>query len=91
MATQEVTPLEVGSPRIGTLELEALAVPYVDLEDEALVPSKLRIGDVDYAYDRSYPIKGHSAIMPGAVSELIAQGRKVLVAERGERYYLYLS
>ena len=90
MATEQAAPLEIASSRLGRLELEQLSVPYVNLEAEPFVRSRLRIGGADYTYDQSYPIKGHSAVMPNAIAELLAQGRQVLVAERGERYYLYL-
>ena len=53
--------------------------------------TRLRVGETEYTYDRSYPIKGHSAVMPGAIAELQAQGRQVLVAERSDRYYVYLA
>ena len=91
MATQEAEALNIDRSRIGTLELEGMNVPYVDLEEEAFVPSNLRVGDSEYAYSRTFPIRGHSAVMPGAVSEVLAAGRTVLVAERSERYYVYLA
>ncbi len=91
MATQEATYLEVDSSRIGLLQLEGFQVPYVHLEDEPSVHSRLRVGDTEYTYDHSYPIKGHSAVMPDDIAELQADGRRVLVAERGERYLVYLA
>lgn len=90
MATEQAAPLEIASSRLGRLELEQLSVPYVNLEAEPFVRTRLRIGGAEYTYAQSYPINGHSAVMPSAIAELQAQGRQVLVAERGERYYLYL-
>jgi len=29
--------------------------------------------------------------MPGAVAELVAQGKRILVAERNGRYYLFVA
>ncbi len=91
MATQQAEALVVDRSRVGTLELGRMTVPYVDLEDEPFVSSHLRVGDAEYTYSRSFPIKGHGAVMPDVVSELLAAGRSVLVAERRERYYLYLA
>ena len=91
MATQAPTHLDVDPSLIGTLDLGSFEVPYVQIEAAPFVHSHLRAGDVEYVYDRSYPIKGHSAVMPGDVAELFRKGRRVLVAERNERYYVYLA
>jgi hypothetical protein len=81
----------VSHEHVGTLELDGIEVPYVDLNDEELVTARLQIDDTEYSYVRSYPVKGHSAVMPGDVRPLLAEGKKILVAERLERYYLYVS
>ena len=92
MTTEHATPVtDVDRALIGTLELDGSDVPYVDLEDEPRIASRLRVGDIEYAYERTFPVKGHSAVMPAAVSELVAAGKRILVAERGERYYLYVA
>ena len=92
MTTPATTgPLDVDPALVGTLELPGLDLPYVDLNDEPFVHTRLRLDDTEYAYDRTYPVKGHSAVMPAAVAELQSAGRRVLVAERNERYYLYLA
>ena len=91
MAAEAPTGLEIDSSLVGTLELPELKVPYVDLNDQPVVHTRLRVGETEYTYDRSFPIKGHSAVMPDAIAELQAQGRQVLVAERNERYYVYLA
>ena len=76
---------------IGALELDTFQVPYVHLENQPVVPAHLRAGETEYTYDRSFPVKGYSAVMPAAVADLQAEGRQVLVAERNERYYLYVA
>lgn len=91
MTTDAPTHLEVDPSLIGGLDLGEFEVPYVGLEQEPLIHTHLRVGDTEYVYQRSYPIKGHSAVMPGYVAELLQEGRKVLVAERDERYYVYLA
>ncbi len=90
MTTEAPTHLDVDPSLVGALDLGTLRVPYVDLETAPFVHTRLLVGETEYVYDRSYPIKGHSAIMPGEVAELLAEGRQVLVAERSERYYVYL-
>jgi hypothetical protein len=91
MVTDEAAPIEVNSLELGRLELGDLELPYVDLEEAPAVRNKLVLYDTEYTYVRSFPIRGHSAIMPAAVKELIDQGKRILVAERGERYYLYAA
>jgi hypothetical protein len=91
MVTEEASPLRVSSQELGRLELGDLDLPYVDLEDAPAIRNKLVLYDTEYTYVRSYPIRGHSAVMPVAVTELLGQGKRILVAERGERYYLYAA
>lgn len=91
MATAAPTHLDVDPSLIGELDLGEFEVPLIDLEREPLIHAHLRAGDSEYVYQRSYPIKGHSAVMPAYVAELLQNGRRVLVAERDERYYVYAS
>ncbi len=83
--------LQIDATLVGVLQLEGFEVPYTHLVDEEFVHTNLRVGETEYTYDRSFPLKGHSAVMPAAIAELQAEGRQVLVAERGERYYVYLA
>jgi hypothetical protein len=91
MTTDQIPVLEVDRSLLGQLNLGAFDVPFVDLDDYPSVASHLRIDGSEYAYERSFPVKGHSAVMPGAVAELLEAGRTVLVAERNERYLVYLA
>ena len=91
MTAQGATSLDLDPSVVGVLELDRFEVPYVNLGDAPFVHSRLRVGDVEYTYDRSYPITGHSAVMPDAIVEVQAEGRQVLVAERDGRYYVYLA
>jgi len=83
--------LEVDRSLVGTLELEGPDVPYVNLEDAPAIPTHLNVGAVEYTYDRSFPIKGHSAVLPQAIREYEAAGKRALIAERHERYLVYLA
>lgn len=98
MTTEEVAasseallPLEVSPATMGELDLGEFAVPYIDLEEAPYIHTHISVGSTQYAYERSFPIKGHSAVMPAAVSELLAAGKRILVAERSDRYVMYVA
>ena len=91
MTTEQDEALEIDSADVGGLDLEGGTVPYIDLNGYPTPHAKLRAGGTEYAYERSFPIAGHSALMPGAVAELEAAGKRVLIAERSERYYVYVA
>ncbi len=86
----EAPTLEVEPSLMGSLELDSGDVPYANLEQVAAIPVRLRVADVEYTYERSFPIRGHSAVLPDAIAEL-EEGRRVIVAERQERYLVYLT
>ncbi len=83
--------LEIEHSLVGTLELEGTDATYVNLEQLAAIPTRLRVADVEYAYERSFPIRGHSAVLPEAIAELQDGGKRVVVAERTERYILFVA
>ena len=91
MATSEGTQLEIDPSLIGTLELEGFDVSYVNLGSGPFARSHLRVGETEYIYHQSFPISGHSAVMPNAVRDLLSDEKQVLVAERSGRYYVYLA
>lgn len=87
----EAPTLEVEHSRVGTLELEGLTATYVNLEGEPAVPTHLVVSGIEYTYERSVPVKGHSAVLPQAVTEYRNGGKRVLIAEHSERYMIYLA
>lgn len=91
MTTQEADPIDIDPSLVGTLELAGFDVPYVDLEAHPHMASRLAFGGTQYTFDSSFPTKGHSAVMPAAIAEHQQDGKRILVAERGERYYVYLA
>ncbi len=91
MVSEKTAALQIDAALVGALQLEGFEVPYTHLDDEENIHTDLRVGETEYTYDRSFPTKGHSATMPAAIAELQAEGRQVLVAERSERYYVYLA
>ncbi len=86
----EAPTLEIELSLMGSLELEGVDVAYVNLQQLAAIPVRLRVAGTEYTYDRSFPVHGHSAVLPKAIAEL-EEGRRVLVAERQERYLVYLT
>ena len=78
--------------QIEPFHLDGLTVPLIRMTLDGLPPdSRIKVGDDAYAYDRSYPIKGHSAVMPAYLVEQIATGKKPMVIERPERFYIYFA
>lgn len=94
-----VNVLELDPADLGTLEMDEMWVPYMDLYGEApYIPTLVRLGQDDYAYTCSFIIAGHGAEMPKKVRELRAAGKKVLVLQRGatgsgrsDRYLVFAS
>ena len=78
-------------------DLEAFPVDgfFVPLIRETLTaePPKTHIdvGAQGYDYDRSFPLKGYSAVMPSYLREQMGAGRKPLLLERPTRYYVYFA
>ncbi len=91
MATQEIAPLQIDPSSVGTLEVGGIDVPYADLNDEPVIHTHVRLGEGEYVYQRSFPVKGHGALMPAVLDELRDAGRRVLVVERDERYILFAT
>ena len=91
VTTEEITHYEIDPGAIGRLQLEDEAVPYVDLDSAPYIHSRLRAGDVEYVYQRSFPARGHSAVLPEAVRELVGKNKRFLIAERDGRYYVYVA
>lgn len=83
--------LEIEPALVGTLEMEGATAPYTNLERFPAIPSHLSVGGVEYAYERSFPIQGHSAVLPQAIAELKEAGKQVVVAERNQRYILFVA
>ena len=91
MTTETYQAIQIPRSYIGLVEVGSEELPFVDLDDQPYVSSKVEVEGTEYTYQRSYPIKGHSAIMPAQVEQLLAQGKRLLVGERNDRYYLYAA
>jgi len=71
--------------------LDGLVVSVIRMTSGGLPDANLLVGDQAYHYDRSYPIKGHSAVLPRYLSEQVATGKKPLLIERPDRFYVYFA
>jgi len=83
--------LQLDPARLGTLELDKMWVPYADLYDLDFLPTRIELGKDEYAFNCSFLVKGHGALMPPKVRELLAAGKQTLVVERDDRYYVFVS
>lgn len=83
--------MEINPANLGTLELDGMWVPYVDLVDEGFVHRRVTVGPDEYGFESSMIVRGHGAVLPGRVREIKAEGKKALILERDDRYYLYVS
>lgn len=91
MANEMAQVLELDPSALGTLELDEMWVTYVDLYEEKFLPTLVRIGADEYAFNSSMPIFGHGATLPGKIRNLRAAGKKALIIQRGDRYYTFVS
>jgi hypothetical protein len=83
--------VKIDPAQLGTLDLEGLWAPYIDLADEEFLPARVTIGDDEYAFESSVIVKGHGAVLPGKIRQLRGAGKKPVIAERADRYYVFVS
>lgn len=83
---------EFEEDQLDPLAVDGLMVPRVRLTLGEPVPfHQVKVGEKAYEYEKSYPIKGHSATLPKFVKEQLAAGRETLIIERETRYLVYLN
>ena len=83
--------MDVDPSQLGTLNMDGMWAPYIDLDNADLAQARIKVGNDEYAWESSIIIQGHSATLPGHIRELRANGKKALIAEREDRYYVYIS
>jgi len=72
--------------------IDTLTLPRIRMTTETMPPdSEIRVGEHAYTYERSIPIKGHSAHLPRYLNEQIAAGKQPLIIERLDRFYVYFA
>ncbi len=84
--------LEFDDRQLETYREAGVSAPFLRLNRGVdLPPVEIKVGDQEYRYDRSYPIKGHSAVLPRYLADQIDAGQRPLIVERIQRYYVYLA
>jgi hypothetical protein len=86
-----MTALQLDAKDLGTLELNGSWLPYMDLTGEGFLPTHVTMSDREYAFSKSFIIRGHSAVMPQAIQELRAAGKQPLIIQRDDRYYVFVT
>ncbi len=82
--------LELDESLLEPLQLEGLEVPRIRVYGPP--PYTLaKLGEREYQYERSFPVKGHGAQLPTFIREQMDEGKTPLVLERDSRFYIYLS
>jgi hypothetical protein len=75
---------------IDFFEIDGMMVPEIRLTTSEDAPKvEIMVGEQAYRYDRSVPIKGHSAHLPKYLREQMAAGKSPLLIERPDRLYVY--
>ena len=83
--------MELDPNRLGTVEMDGQWVPYVDLYDEPFMPTRIAVGKDEYEFESSQIIFGHGATLPDKIRALRASGKKPIIAERANRYYVFVT
>ncbi len=83
--------LELDPGSLGTLDLQGAWVPYADLHFTDFLPTRIKLGAEEYAYSSSMIIFGHGAVLPQRIKDLRSAGKKPIVVERDDRYYVFVS
>ena len=83
---------EFEEDQLEPLPIDGMLIPRIRLTLEEAPPfHQVKVGEQAYQYEKSYPIKGHSATLPRFVREQMGAGRKPLLIERPTRYLVYLD
>ena len=84
--------MEFELENIDYFEIDGMMIPEIRQTTGEPAPKvEIRVGELPYRYDRSVPIKGHSAHLPKYLREQMAAGKNVLLIERPDRLYVYFQ
>jgi hypothetical protein len=77
---------------LDTFVIDGMNVPEIrQTTGEPAPKTRIKVGEQKYTYDRSVPIKGHSAHLPKYLREQMAAGKHPLLIERPDRLYVYFE
>jgi hypothetical protein len=82
--------LELDELELEPLPLDGLEVPRIHFHGPPPF-TQAKLGDREYQYERSFPVKGHGANLPNFIREQMAAGKTPLILERENRFYIYLD
>jgi hypothetical protein len=82
--------LELDESLLEPLPLDGMEVPRIRVHGPPPF-TQAKLGEQEYRYERSFPVKGHGAKLPDFIREQLAAGKKPLVLERELRFYVYLD
>ena len=83
---------ELDEDRLEPMPLDGMVLPLIRMAEEDRPPYfEVKVGEQAYRYERSYPIKGFSAVMPKFIQAQLDAGKKPLIIERPQRYLVYLN
>jgi hypothetical protein len=91
MISEQGAAVDIDPSQLGTLNMDGIWASYIDLDNAEIAPARIRIGADEYAWESSIIVQGHSAVLPQHIRDLRASGKKTIIAEREERYYVYVS
>lgn len=81
---------EVNPHRIGPLYVDGLELPYIEFGNvEPAV--KLVLNGEAYFYWGTLPLKGYGAVLGRHARQLLAEGKKLLLARYGNRIYIFAT
>ena len=83
--------LELTDEEMDPFPMDGIIVPLIKRTEPEPPTVEVRVDGHGYHYVRSYPIKGHSAVMPDFLREQLAEGKKPLIIERPDRFYVYVA
>jgi hypothetical protein len=82
--------LELDDTELETLPLDGMEVARIRVHGPPPF-TEARLGERDYRYERSFPVRGHGANLPNFLREQMDAGRTPLVLERENRFLIYLD
>ncbi|MEX2227809.1 MAG: hypothetical protein WEB52_15340 [Dehalococcoidia bacterium] len=84
--------MQIDPIQLGTLEIEHdVWIPYIDLYDAEFLPTRIKVANDEYAFQRSAPVLGYGAFLPADIRAARSAGKKPIIVEREDRYYLFLT
>jgi hypothetical protein len=83
--------LEFEDSALEPFAMDGFQVPLLKMNHLEVPSAEIVVGGEKFRYARSFPIKGYGAIMPGYLRGQLDAGKRPLVAERLNRYFVYLA